>query len=108
MNAMLELAERCEAAEAETKELFLLAWDAALGFNARSIRSGSPYQRFLACMEIGAWLDAAMSLVPEDAYIRAHIAPDGISDILVHGTQATGATPALALCAAALKARAHA
>lgn len=48
-------------------------------------------------------MDAAMSLAKEKR-IRMIIAEDNITDVLVDGTQGCGATPALALCVASLKA----
>jgi hypothetical protein len=51
-----------------------------------------------------ASIDAAMGLMPEGC-INLNIAEDGITTALVDGTQAIATTPALALCAAALRAR---
>jgi hypothetical protein len=61
------LADRVEAAKGPDRELFLEAWRAvnprsafASGY-ASDVRRG----RFLQLCDMGAWLDAAMSLVPE-------------------------------------------
>ena len=82
MSAMVELAERCEKAARPDREL-----DAAIAaaVHLKQLTYSSP--EWIKDPEFTASLDAAMSLVLRDGQ---------------------AATPALALCAAALRARASA
>lgn len=96
-NKLTELAARCEAATGPDRELDAL------------IESAIP--RF-GLYRYTASIDAAMTLVPEgwtwgvfdDG--TAWVWPDERRDLLT-GKQAKAATPALALCAATLRARAQ-
>lgn len=121
-----ELAERCEKASGPDRALMCAAYKAAYP----EVSSGAwdaidtwdaGYDRFCAMLDTGAHLDAAMSLVPEghlwfamNAGGLAATKPDltcasalvtpfeNVSDV----DPVEAATPALALCAAALRARA--
>lgn len=109
MSALIELAERVEALTVPDREV-----DALM---QRALGDGSRYHWF-ADMN-GAWvtdanaprytasLDAAMTLVPEGAYWAVKHYPNAKCAADVFGTrQGYAATPAVALCAAALRARA--
>lgn len=67
---------------------------------------GTPGPHFMA-REYTASLDAAMTLVPEGWFKLQPDSLKGWAALAVVGPWAHAATPALALCAAALKARAH-
>lgn len=58
------------------------------------------------CQRFTASLDAAMSLVPEGATVRLYVAPEATA-AFIGPVELAAATPALALCAAALRARAE-
>src|SRR3569832_1648284 len=116
-SGLLELAERCEAATRPDREL---DWDIADAMGS----NGSIHKR-VAAPRYTASLDAAMTLVPEHGAVERsgwhtigtpwagfeiwmyreengtwlHSSSDPI-------TEGNAATPALALCAAALRARA--
>lgn len=104
----LSLTQRAEAAERScAAQEFSIISEAALAvFGWQDER----YKRVLRLLEAGASLDAAMTLVPEGflwvgGYSPTNkagmaVCPDGESD----GCSATAATPALALCAAVLRA----
>lgn len=62
------------------------------------------FKRLLRLCEEGAFLDAAMTLVPEGSRVILNIAEDGITTAIVAGTQGVADTPALALTAACLRA----
>jgi hypothetical protein len=109
MSALLQLAERCEKAVGADRELDLDITE-ALGLAGRSALSLVPFT---------ASLDAAMKLVPEGWDWGAYFSPEniGIYPRAVGAAKCQGphdgqfvmaqsATPALALCAAALRARA--
>jgi len=123
------LAERCEAAVGAKLTLLARASEAESAICSDEFRIISEaalavfgwqddrYKRGLRLLEIGASLDAAMSLVPEGwAWSLSHLppfGPAGKSDAVLNNTVfaenaviGTAATPALALCAAALRARA--
>jgi hypothetical protein len=123
---LLALAERCEAATGRQQRALLIASaEAALiadGQDADTEDAMGWLDRFEAFVEAGAFLDAAMTLVPEDRgplrfFSLEHDAHDGArwiarfdsaGDECGHGQTiyCEGNTPALALCAAALRARA--
>lgn len=94
---LVELAERCEAATEGDVSLSYAIWQAVVGPTAP--HSAQP--------DYTESLDAAVALVPEvpDWFCgRAHEKPFAHID----GTEVRyAATPALALCAAALRARAQ-
>lgn len=109
MSGLLELAARCEAAEGPDRELEHAIADAVIG------PVKPPYRRGF-CFSYTASVDAAMMLVPEGW----HLFSLGETRFMLGGPwlaqlddwqeiparhHATAATPALALCAAALKAR---
>ena len=102
---ILELAARCEAASAdEQRELI---WEAAI-----AVRVAGDLMREM--FEAGAFLDAAMTLVPEGLRrIEFGTYEAGGAWAYVWSVptdekgEADAATEALALTAAALKARAH-
>lgn len=124
MTALLELAERCEAATGPDRELDELI-AAELAGAVREVQHGvSHYHRDGRWVSVGeikpytASLDAAMTLVPEwcvwstgDWKANGHCAsasvwpPEDKRPEGFHGI-AQAATPALALCVAALRARA--
>ena len=142
MSALLELAARCEAATEATLGLFHDAFDACFEKPGRgNIWTGAAgasewtpeyaafierQNRFTDFLEAGAFLDAALTLVPEGCapwhcgrhnktgrHPRTMQSVDGGADAyLTVGTNepiyAMAATPALALCAAALRARSEA
>jgi hypothetical protein len=100
--SLLELAERCEQASGPDRELDLDITE-ALDLAGRAALSLVPFT---------ASLNAAMTLVPEgcswslhkhNSYSRAGVFVDDGRD---PGHYCDAATPALALCAAALRARA--
>ena len=100
MPDLLKLAERCEAAEGPDRELDLdiMRWAENIGGDPANAR---PYT---------ASIDAALMLVPKRhtwtlyADGCAGVCPKRDDDDLADGT-IWAATPALALCAAALRAR---
>ena len=122
MTDLNELIEKIEVAGSNDPELFWEAFNAVHGPKPERVHGGSkemddylaksnPYFYFV---KAGAFLDAAMSLVP-DGFIFgcgskdatktawAWVSPD---EPLEYRSITNAATPALALCAAALKARA--
>lgn len=123
--SLLDLARRCEAAEAdEQRGLLMEAWDAIHGprpkfSKANAYRSDSEwsvwYDRrgtYTRMLGVGAYESAAMSLIPEghawdlavsSTAIAARVYPDGAED--VDDARVGCTTPALALCAASLRAR---
>jgi hypothetical protein len=114
MTDLVELAERVEKATGPDRELDM-AICLALDTGRRVTGDG----RWLGPDEFTESLDAARELVPEGLEWRleqrhskgmypayASLWGRGASDI-DHHDNATGKTPALALCAAALRARAH-
>lgn len=106
-----DLIARVEAAEGPSFSLFAEAFEAMHG--GRSAL-GRKWSEFCALIEAEAWLDAAMTLVPVGFHASINIGRvnivvlTGESDDPMSAPpdyEATAATPALALCAAALKAR---
>lgn len=120
MTDTLSLAERIERAEGPDRETFLEAGRAVMeewGLDRRAL--------FADFVQSGAWLDAAMALVPdgwgwmaghrEFPHARAYVENRELAFVGLGGArrnparkwfEVTAATPALALAAAALKARA--
>ena len=100
---LLALADRAEKATGSSFELFAEAFEAIHGGRAAL---GPIWSQFCSLLDAEAWLDAAMSLVPEgDLHLeikRGKVWAFVGSPIRA----ATAATPALALCAASLRARA--
>ena len=105
MSALLELAERCEAATGPDTEL-----DRCLF----AVLRGVERDRVTGPMDFPATasIDAALTLVPEGASYdlrTAQTAPGALA--MIHPTRmrptvtVRGNTPALAICAAALRAR---
>lgn len=128
---LLELADRCEAAAGPDRELDQAIWLAAVA-DARSLKAYSEGLKIgkqeaafrLDYMADGARhtasLDAAMTLVPEgwsfevmrgwrcdirEGLSSAFVADKQFGPPTVHEYSDNAATPALALCAAALRAR---
>jgi hypothetical protein len=109
---LVELAERCEAAEGPDREIDLAIIEAiypgAKPYPHSAelfIHAGGHFR--LSDFRYTASLDAAMSLVPlsEDWEISAG-PNDATAMILSCGSRSDAKTPALALCAAALRAKA--
>jgi hypothetical protein len=111
-NTVSDLAERCEAATGPDRELDC-AIAVALG---RTDEGGSGFHRTfpddsvfeqVRALLFTASLDAAMTLVPEGAvWSVGNFGFDEKPMSTVGEIEVNAATPALALCAAALKARA--
>lgn len=118
MSALLELAERCERATGANKVLDEAIFEALAIVPSREHSFVYPYYAYTAS------LDAAMTLVPPAErwpwnvtmatfYCSASVIPNhgdsyGVSDPYAGHSQGKAATPILALCAAALRARAAA
>lgn len=111
MRDLLELAAACEAATGPDEyELIRDSWVAIHGDEAN-------WHPFIDILGAGGGLSAAMTLVPEGWHLALY-SPGQMGGHLWyatldppkfdhdHETQSDAATPALALCAAALKARA--
>jgi hypothetical protein len=101
---MLALAERCEKAAGPDRELdeaIVAAVDAGVMDVPRALGLVEGPPRFTAS------LDAAMTLVPEGAKVTMQNFGGPGPMVLVEPNErfAAGTTPALALCAAALRAR---
>jgi hypothetical protein len=95
---LLELAERCEKATGPDVDLDLDISEATGGWKALATWKGVSYT---------ASLDAAMTLVPDGQNFNLFWrAEEGAGFAGVDGSSTKAATPALALCAAALRARA--
>lgn len=96
---LLELAERCEAATGPDREL-----DLAVGEECTV-----PGESLFPVPPVTASLDAAMTLVPEgyENPLRLYIAGEATA-VFIGQIEAAALTPALAICAAALRARAAA
>jgi hypothetical protein len=92
---LLALAERCEQAAGPDQKATMLAVVDALGLPL------DQHYRAVRMIEIGAYESAAVMLVPEGCgwMVMSSAAKVGV-------WPSHGATPALALCAAALRARA--
>lgn len=125
---LLALADRCEAAIGGDRELDVAISTAVTTFEPRRAGPGWPDENALVVPAFPGWeplpaytasLDAAMTLVLEDAHrLRFwRIGNDGeggdpsafkaeilaVTNLTSTTSKAIGATPALALCAAALK-----
>ena len=105
---LLELARRAEAASAgEQREIL----EAAGGLICGRTRSGLPgrnFYRFISMLDAEAYESAAMMLVPEGPWWSVQRFPcgDGYLASVGNDDERRGATPALALVAASLRARA--
>lgn len=135
MSALLDLAERCEAATGPDRELDAAIWcelngreypeppytqmlqhdryDPSKGTFEQGTQSGILLQSYKDnALSYTASLDAAMTLVPEGCFWAGGDHPELGAAMTVTNIQgslpqaAKAATPALALCAAALRARA--
>ena len=130
---MRDLIERIEAATGPDRELFEEAFAVAFGpepeskYDGRAWKRGEPdfapewsayierRCRYLQLVDAEAWLDAAMALVPEGCDRADHVWPDNEGRFCTYlwaqrkrhqvVARARAATPPLALCAAALRAR---
>ena len=110
---LLALADR---AETETEAYQYISIMAAMDAIAQLESSNEIWARAVHYHRVGAYLDAAMSLVPEgwepiidcrrtiEVQLETIAVDPGTLD--PRKVYATGATPALALCAASLRARA--
>jgi hypothetical protein len=111
---LLELAERCEKATGPDRELDLAIARASYGHGFPIFGERVNYDPALWLERYGpitASLDAAMTLVPEGMVWFVEAYPGDHSEAAVRwpyydADERRAATPALALCAAALKARA--
>lgn len=132
MNFLIELAERCEKASADANEqraLLREAFEAIHGPKPERVHGGSAemtaylykFNPFYSLITHYGFLDAAMTLVPEDAgkdvagerFRLESWASNGVHALHVRASawvagakRVYAATPALALCAASLRARA--
>lgn len=126
MTDLLKLAERCERAEEPKRGLFIEAWLATLGahfshLSADEIRKLPGFRRFNRMLDADAYESAALMLVPDGwgwnvswPNIKARESGLLLVDAPCQGEAQFGydrrfivaaATPALAICAAALRAR---
>lgn len=104
----MTLADKIEALTGPDRQHFVEAWEAV-----RTSFWQSEWDRFSLLLELGAWEQAAMMLVPEDAEevgVSQYKNGRGSAMIVPKGCRGpssvvyNAATPALALCAAALRA----
>lgn len=113
---LLDLAERCEKAEGPDRALDLAIW------NASGTRYNTGAYEAPCCPHFTASIDAALTLVPEGwlftvASYRGEdnaqpFYADCMDEAVFHGADgdavtSLAATPALALCAATLRAHPH-
>jgi len=128
---LIALAEECERAEGPSRELDRKIFEAATGLSASYQAlgfSGKSVTRHMDTPRYSASIDAALTLVPADLWWlqnlierrssiifagETHAPLGGFNCALQHVdggrlTSGFAKTPALALCAAALKARARA
>lgn len=114
MSALLELAERCEQATAdEARQLLIDARELVFPHplnggpsTPESVVRRATFDAYVNCMK-PALLDAAMTLVPEGmAWVMGVDVTGKHFANVDFAARREGATPALALCAAALRARA--
>ena len=111
---MKDLIERIEAAGADDHELLWEAFRAIHGPKPERVHGGSKElddylaksNPFYLLLQSKAYLDAAMTLVGDDCF-RVERHPMYGVYAYVGDDDAYAVTPSLALCAAALKARAH-
>ena len=121
MSDLLKLAERVEALEGPCRETFLAAFAACFPEPVPgcepSWREENPKQpiyhawatrrlAFMKFVRAEAWLDAAMTLVPEGQSITLDTRAPAAATVAGTDAWVYAATPALALTAAALRARA--
>jgi len=110
---LIELAGRVERAEADSGGLMILAYYACFGM-PNTEAEHRPFDRFHAMLNAGAYESAALTLVPDGLawsgefsdYNYANCWPDTSDYDGRPLGEGRGATPALAIVAAALKARA--
>lgn len=117
---LIDLAAKVEAAEGPTFELMSDAFDLCFPkpatiwaddhktWSAEYSEWQGKQSAFCAFLDVGAWVDAAMMLVPEGCVWELSQGRDGCSALVECsdvGGQAQAATPALALTAASLRAR---
>lgn len=115
---LIALAERCEAATAEeqfallSEAHYLIAGGDSLGMSLTSYRQWLPTNVFGKLLEAGAFTDAALMLVSDGWVGLVGIPANGgcqlqpSNDPFVQ-IEVRAATPGLAICAAALRARAR-
>jgi hypothetical protein len=117
MTDLMELASRVEAGESDTREIFEeaytaihgMSWQAAayhhgsLGSEPDRAKQETAF-RFGELVRVWAWLDAAMSLVPEEAFWKIENHPMYGFCGTVDDEQAFACTGPLTLAAAALRA----
>jgi hypothetical protein len=104
MTDTTKLAERIEALEGDERIWFIRAYEAVHGTECIDPKA---WRRFEDLVNAGAFLDAAMTLVPEgwEYTIRKRHVELRHPVQRAFDAEATGATPALALCAAAIRAQ---
>ncbi len=117
---MADLADRIEAATADQqREMLELAWEAIHGSKPRTNRGGhNPENLFVGKLNVGAFVDAALSLVPEGWWLQylGDLIGGAACRLETNGppSQSIGAglsgkppvaTRALAVCLAAIRAR---
>ena len=116
---LLALAERCEQAAGPDRELDARIECAVQGITFRKLLGTCAYRTsrgdigLMNAKRYTAWIDAAVTLVPEGhEWLRkspggmtVYRVPDDLKEWAQH-IDGRGANPALALCAAALRARA--
>jgi hypothetical protein len=111
--SLLELAERCERAEGPDRELDARIAELAIanlqvlpaGTGAWLVLEDGRQRDASAVPAYTASLDVAMTLVPEGNLPRRLYIRDEATAVFLGDLEALAATPALALCAAALRAR---
>lgn len=117
MRDLIELAERCEAADGNSDTLFMTAFEAIFG-GRKSL--GLKWARFCTMLDAEAYESAALMLVPDGAGLTidrywianadgpvwsASVVQGGIpTDPRREAEAFNAATPALAICAASLRA----
>jgi len=119
MTDTTKLAERIEALERDERIWFIRAYEAVHGTECIDPKA---WRRFEDLVNAGAFLDAAMTLVPSqpypeirpgqwwwmvearEGYCDAHVAYEN-HDAGIPEFSGEAATPALALCAAAIRAQ---
>ena len=102
----MTLPHRIEAAEgAEQRYMLELVWQEVHGeFPGGCEWHSEANQRFARLLNAGAYLDAALTLVPEGLAVTLDTRAPAACTIAGQDGWVYAATPALALCAAALKA----
>ena len=107
---MTKLAEKIEALEGPSREIFIAAYGEVYGLNPcleDGLRTAERARRFLRLLDAEAWFDAAMTLAPEgwewtiESGGHVEMTASRLREPHVEGN---AETPELAFCAAALRA----